>query len=77
MENGDHAHLMNVIDEVEKLRDGRHKNANRIEGLSGKVAALEVQVKMHDKLIWAAILAIFALLLSIASFYIRKYGVVP
>lgn len=77
MENGDHAHLMNVIDEVEKLRDGRHKNANRIEGLSGKVAVLEVQVKLHDKLIWAALSALIVLLLSIAAFYIRKYGVVP
>lgn len=77
MENGDHAHLLTVIDEVEKLRDGRHKNANRIEGLSGKVAVLEMQVKMHDKLIWTALFALIVLLVAIAAFYIRKYGVVP
>jgi hypothetical protein len=77
MENGDHAHLLNVIDEVEKLRDGRHKNANAIVGLSGRLAVAETTLKTHDRVIWAGMFGVITLLAGVAAFYISKYGVVP
>lgn len=62
-------HALDLIN----LHQAKHKHASWITSLLNKFGVIEIQVKAHDRVIWAALFGLIGLLVSIAGFLIVKY----
>jgi hypothetical protein len=62
-------HALDLIN----LHQAKHKHASWITTLLNRMGVTEVQVKAHDRVIWAALFGVIGLLVSIAGFLIVKY----
>lgn len=55
------------------LHQSKHKHATWITTALNKIGILEVQVKAHDRVVWASLFGVIGLLVAIAGFLIAKY----
>jgi hypothetical protein len=55
------------------LHQAKHKHASWITTSLNRIGVMEVQVKAHDRVVWAALFGVIGLLVTIAGFLIVKY----
>jgi hypothetical protein len=55
------------------LHQAKHKHATWITTALNRLGVLEVQVKAHDRVVWAALFGVIGLLVTVAGFLIAKY----
>lgn len=55
------------------LHQAKHKHASWITTVLNKIGVLEIQVKAHDRVVWAGLFAVIGTLASIAGFLFVKY----
>lgn len=60
-------------DDLDSLHVAKHKHASWITTALARIGVLEIQVKAHDRVVWAALFAVIGTLASIAAFLIVKY----
>lgn len=63
------AHDLDLI----ALHQSKHKHASWITTALNKLGVLEIQVKAHDRVVWASLYGVIGLLVTIAGFLIVKY----
>lgn len=55
------------------LHQAKHKHASWITQALNKIGVLDIQVKAHDRVVWAALFGVIGLLVTVAGFLIAKY----
>jgi hypothetical protein len=55
------------------LHQSKHRHASWITTALNRLGVLEVQVKAHDRVVWAALFGVIGLLVTVAGFLIAKY----
>lgn len=55
------------------LHQSKHKHATWITTALNRIAVVEIQVKAHDRVVWAGLFGVIGLLVTIAGFLIVKY----
>lgn len=63
------AHSLDLIG----LHQAKHKHASWITTALNKIGVVEIQVKAHDRVVWAGLFGVVGLLVSTAGFLIVKY----
>lgn len=58
------------------LHQAKHKHASWITTALNKIGVIEIQVKAHDRVVWAGLFAVIGTLAAVAGFLIVKY-VIP
>lgn len=59
--------------DLDGLHDSKHKHASWITAALNRIAVAEIQIKAHDRVVWAALFGVIGLLVTIAGFLIVKY----
>lgn len=54
------------------MHDWKHKTANVIEGFRSRIAVVEVQLKAHDRVIWAFLYAVIGSLAGMVAWFINQ-----
>lgn len=55
------------------LHQSKHKHATWITTALNKMGVMEIQVKAHDRVVWASLFGVIGLLVTVAGFLIVKY----
>jgi len=55
------------------LHQAKHRHAGFITTLLNKVGVNEIQLKVHDRVIWTALFGVISLLVAVAGVFIVKY----
>ena len=63
------AHSLDLIN----LHQAKHKHATWITTALNKIGVMEIQVKAHDRVVWAGLFAVIGTLATIAGFLFVKY----
>lgn len=63
------AHGLDLI----SLHQSKHKHASWITSALNKIGIMEIQVKAHDRVVWAGLFAVIGTLATIAGFLFVKY----
>jgi hypothetical protein len=63
------AHELDLIG----LHQSKHKHATWITTALSKLGVMEIQVKAHDRVVWASLFAVIGTLATIAGFLFVKY----
>lgn len=58
--------------DLSSLHDWKHKTANIIEGFRSRLAVIEVQLKAHDRVIWAFLYALVGSMAGALAWFIDK-----
>jgi hypothetical protein len=59
------------------LHQVKHKHASWITTTLNRIGVMEIQVKAHDRVVWASLFAVIGTLATIAGFLIVKYVLPP
>lgn len=55
------------------LHQAKHKHASWITTALNRLGVMDVQVKAHDRVVWASLFGVIGLLVAVAGFLIAKY----